>query len=223
MTMMFTISIDDVEDRSFRARLHLRNIDAWHLPRQPEFPVQILMEAWSLMVRGHSFQKAPFSREEGVEIVNASPANEEYAELYNAFMGGKAWTTSDGWLLDETRKRPREPKIQAKDFYRDQLDPYGGAGMSKGVHYISLASNPQRFADLTKNIVVDYTMGEARNIPADADFEDLSESEAIALLNKPLAERPYAEFTTEVSDIRFLQHLRPGLRWQTAFTGLLPR
>ncbi|GAA4635396.1 hypothetical protein GCM10023196_080710 [Actinoallomurus vinaceus] len=224
MTDLFTVSIDARDDRTLRGRVHIINPDACFFPRGPEFPMQVIMDAWWCMNEGFSFELAPFSRDEGKERATESSAKDEFEELYDFFSGKKVRVDAGGYLLEDGSKKVRTPQVRASEVYKDDLHPYGGQGFDGDTHYIMLKPKPTEFRKRAQEIIISNELGEQHNVPTGVDISDLFEDELDGLLrDRPLEARPYAEFTVEVSGAQYLEHLSGGMRWSTTYSGALPR
>lgn len=222
MTDLFTVSIDARDDRTLRGRVHIINPDASFFPKGPEFPMQVIMDAWWCMKEGFSFTLAPFSWEDGKEIAATSPAKDEFEELYEFFSGRKVRTDAGGYLLKDGSKKVLTPKVRASEVYKDDLHPYGAQGFDGDTHYTMLKPKPAKFRKRAQEIISSNEVGEQHNVPTGTDISELGEEELDGLLDRPLEARPYAEFVVEVNGARYLEHLSGGMQWSTAYSGALP-
>ncbi|MGK5554438.1 hypothetical protein ACSNOI_22770 [Actinomadura kijaniata] len=222
MTDLYTVSFDGCDDRTLTGRVHLRNPDAARFPTRKAFALQMIMDAWWLMLKGLSFERAPFTREEGVRIASGAGAAAEMRELEEIHNGRQVWVDAGGHLLEEGTTRPREPRVKAADFYKDELDPHGGEGMSEGRHYVMLKAKPVEFFRRVEAMIISYELGKRGNVPKGQRPERMSEGDIYALLDRPFEERPYAPFTVKVSASRYLEPLTGGMRWSTTYSGSLP-
>lgn len=223
MTELFVVSFDECDDRTLRGRVHLFNPGAAFFPKRKEFPVQLIMDAWSMMLNGHSFGQAPFSRDEGVRLASQAPAAAGMRELEDLYFGATAWVGPDGCLLEgEGSTKLREPKVKVSELRKDELHPDGASGTSGGRHYVMLAPKPDEFRRRADAMVVSYHLGRPGNVPNGRPPERLDEDVLDELLQRPLEERPYAPFVVKVTSARYLEPLRGGMRWGTAHAGLVP-
>lgn len=155
------------------------------------FGLQLIMDAWDR--RGQS----------GAGPVSAA-TEAEFKELFELYLGREVNVDEEGYLLEDGSPNVRVPRVKAEDFYQGRLHPYGGMGISDGVHYIQLAPQPAEFARRAGEIIVSFEISEADSAEDDED------------------RGPSARFSTEVSDPRYLEHLTKGMSFTTAFTGHLP-
>ncbi|MCP2342777.1 hypothetical protein [Actinomadura rupiterrae] len=222
MTDLYTVSFDGIEDRTLTGRVHLRNPDAAQFSPRKAFPLQLLMDAWSMMLNGFSFEEAPFTREEGVRRASEAKGAGEMRRLEEMHHGKRVWVDAGGYLLEGDSKKLKEPKVKAADVYKNELDPYGGQGMDNGRHYLMLKSKPQEFARQADGIILAYELGPQANLPKGQRLERMDEDAVYELLDRPFEERPYAPVTVKVSSPRYLEPLAGGMRWSTAYSGWLP-
>jgi hypothetical protein len=157
----------------------------------PEFGLQLIMDAWYR--RGES----------GAGPVSAA-TEKEFDEFFELYLGRKVYVDEKGYLLEDGSTNVRIPRVKAEEFYKDQLDPHGGRGMSEGVRYIKLAPRPTEFTRRTAEIIASFEITED---DSGEDDEDWGAS---------------AHFSLEVSDPRYLEHLTQSVSFRTAFTGHLP-
>ncbi|WP_433227157.1 hypothetical protein [Actinomadura formosensis] len=85
------MSLDERDDRTLTGRVNLRHPDAARFPSHKAFPLQLIMDAWWLMMEGHSFAQAPFTRQEGVRIASTATAATEMRELAEIYNGKRVW------------------------------------------------------------------------------------------------------------------------------------
>ncbi|MFW5418289.1 hypothetical protein J0910_16895 [Nocardiopsis sp. CNT-189] len=213
MTDQLKVSLDTREDRTLRGHVHIHNPDTAYFPTEPEFAAQILMDAWPRP--RHVLEEHPSAQD-------PSTADAMIKRLWDAFLGENVRTDADRHVLDPRTLRPREPRITVDDAYKGRLHPFGGTGSDTRSHTVQLAPAPERFAELTREIVLSYRLGAGRNLPNGADPRDLSGEELDELLDGPPETLPSAEFTIEVSDARYLEPLEVPRLISTAFTGGLP-
>ncbi|MEV5572085.1 hypothetical protein AB0L06_18740 [Spirillospora sp. NPDC052269] len=221
MTDLYTVSFDECDDRTLTGRVHLYNPDAWSFPKQREFPVQLMMEAWWLMREGLSFEEAPFDRDEGVRLASEASAAAEMRTLDELFFGKRVWVDAGGHLLKEGSREPQEPRVKASDVYKDELDPYGGQGIDDGRHYVMLKPKTREFRRRTDAMIASYRLGRPVNVPDGRSIERLDDEEIDEVLGRPFEERPYAPFTVKVTSARYLEPLSGGMRWGTTHSGHL--
>ncbi|WP_460395550.1 hypothetical protein [Actinophytocola sediminis] len=133
--------------------------------------------------------------ESGAGPVSAA-TEAEFAELQEFCLGRKVHIDENGYLLAEDSTKLRMPSVKAEEFYRDELDPYyAGPGTDEKGKYILLATRPAEFTRRTSEIIVSYQLSNV--------------------------EWPDAEFTIEVSDARYLEHLAGNVSFKTAFNGMV--
>ncbi|WAP57792.1 hypothetical protein [Streptomyces sp. S465] len=170
MTDLFTVSIDAVEDSTFRGRVHLINPDAWQVPSEPTFPMALLVDAWFLLTNGHLHNdddgvprgdRYPFSEERGKEIVAGMRLKEEFSELYGFLFGKRLRVDADGYLLGDDGRTVLEPRTLAKDVY----ELGGGSGHDGISHLLWTRNNGEAFSQRAADVVTTYRCGTVRNVP----------------------------------------------------------
>ena len=170
MTDLFTVSIDTVEDSTFRGRVHLINPDAWQVPSKPTFPMALLVDAWFLLTNGYlrnddervpRGDRYPFSKERGKEIVAGMRLKDDFQELHDFIFGKELRVDTAGYLLADDGRTLLEPRRRAKDVY----ELGGGSGQDEISHSVQTASNAEAFAQRTADVVTAYHSGPVRNVP----------------------------------------------------------
>ncbi|WP_329236817.1 hypothetical protein OG417_32955 [Actinoallomurus sp. NBC_01490] len=191
MTDIFNVFIEACDGTTLTGLLQYRSPDGYGFSEAPEFGLQLIMDAWDR--RSQS----------GAGSVSAA-TEAEFKELFELYLGREVNVDEEGYLLEDGSTNLRVPRVKAEEFYKGRLHPYGGMGISNGIHFVQLAPQPAEFAQRTTEIIVSFEISE--DDPAEDD-EDKG---------------PSARFTTEVSDPRYLEHLAKGTSFTTAFTGHLP-
>ncbi|MFC5187468.1 hypothetical protein [Actinomadura harenae] len=222
MTDLYIVSFDECDDRTLTGRVHLYNPDAASFPKGKTFPAQLLMDAWSMMLNGFSFEQAPFDRDEGVRLASEASGAAAMRELEELLFGKRVWVDAGGHLLKEGSKKLREPRVKASEVYKDDLHPYGGIGREDGRHFVTLRPKPDEFRRRADGMIMSYDLGRPANLPQGRPPERLHEDALYELLDRPFEERPYAPFTVKVTSARHLEPLAGGMRWRTALSGQLP-
>lgn len=240
MTTLFTVSIDSIEDRTLRGRVHVVNPDVSYVPDETVFPVTLLMDAWWHIDNGFLYGESaedsggdryPFTAEQGRAITTGMRLRDEFTHLYETILGKKIRVTEDGYLLSEDGK-VLEPKRKAADAFL--LD--GGSGYDGVSHYVTTSGDAAELEERTEEIVTSYEVGEYRNLPlrsevaaalnepwdpqqpdGPADIDDFDIWDV--LYDKDFPDLPYAGITLTVSDPGYLEHLVAGMRWETTMTG----
>ncbi|WP_026411093.1 hypothetical protein [Actinomadura oligospora] len=222
MTDLYIVSFDECDDRTVTGRVHLYNPDAAYFPERREFPAELIMEAWWMMLNGYSFEQAPFGRDEGVTLASEASATAQMNEMHELYFGRKIWVDAGGYLLEEGSRKPQEPRVKASEVYKDELHPHGGQGIDGGRHYLMLRPKSGEFRRRTDGMILSYDLGRPGNVPNGRPVERLDEDAVYELLDRPFEERPFAPFIVKVTSARYLEPLAGGMRWRTAHTGHLP-
>ncbi|MBV2362273.1 hypothetical protein [Streptomonospora nanhaiensis] len=180
MTMMFDVLLAKPVGKRIAGSVTSRSDGEIHRGYLREFGLQLLLDAW----RDKWVATGPLSAE----------TEAEFTELWGLFFGRTVPVDSEGYVLDEGTGKAREPRVKPSEFYGRRVL---GGGMSNGVRYVTLESEPEEFARRAADIVVSF------EITGDEYWPD-------------------ASFEIEVSDARYLAHITSAEYFETAFTGGLP-
>jgi hypothetical protein len=238
VTAIFTVSIDAVEDTTFRGRVHLVNSDVPRVPREPEFPLSLLADLWWSLDHGslhdeeddEDGDRCPFDEERGKAIVSDMRYGTELSQIFDLILGRKIRVTEDGYLLADDGRTVLEPKRRAADIY--QLD--GGNGSDGISRFVMTPGDQTAFTRRAAAVVTGYEVSKYRNVPllsevaavqglelerpdGPADLDDYDTWDAV--YGRAFAEFPYAEITVAVAHSGYLEHLAAGMRWSTTMTG----
>ncbi|MFG3340801.1 hypothetical protein [Glycomyces sp. NPDC048151] len=240
MTTLYTVSVDAVEDRTLRGRVHLVNSDAPLVPRAAVFPLALLADLWWNLDRGYLHDEAeedeyggdrcPFDRERGQAIASAMRLGAEYARIFDLILGKTVRVTEDGYLLADDGRTVLEPKRRAADVY----ELSSGRGRDGVSHFVMTPGDEAGFARAAAAIVTGYEIGPYRNVPllsevaaldgqpfdgvdGPADLDDYEVWRAMD--DRSFADQPYAEISVTVADAGYLEHVAAGMRWSTTMTG----
>jgi hypothetical protein len=242
MTTIFTVSVDAVEDRTLRGRVHVVNPDVPTVPREAVFPLSLLAELWRFLDKGFlqdeleddddGGDRCPFDIERGKAIAATMRRRDDYAAIFELVLGKTVRVTEDGYLLSDDGKTVLEPKRRASDVY--VLD--SGRGYDGVSHFVMTPGDEAAFGRRAAEIVTGYEIGPYRNVPllseiaahegapwdphetdGPGDLDDYATWSPLSV--RLFSEMPYAPITVTVSDAAYLEHAVAGMRWQTTMTG----
>lgn len=238
MTTIFTVSVDSVEGATLRGRVHLVNPDVPYVPEESVLPLSLLAEAWRMLENGflhdddhEDGERCPFTVEQGKRITAGMRLKDEFSNLFELILGKEVRVTEDGYLLADDGETVLEPRRKAEEVYKL-------SGGSRPGYSVFTSGDAEEFSRRAADIVTSYAIRPYRNVPL------LSEVAALKEPNEPwdpevpdgpadlddyevwdvfgehsLAELPYAEVVVTVSDAGYLEHMAPGMRWDTTMTG----
>ncbi|QKW08666.1 hypothetical protein HUT18_22095 [Streptomyces sp. NA04227] len=179
MTTIFTVSVDSIEGPTLRGRVHLINPDVPLAPKEPVFPLSLLVDVWWHLDNGflrdeddenseelarnedHGWDRNPWSEQQGKDAVAGMRRRSEYARLYELVLGRTVRVTKDGYLLTEDGSSVLEPRRKAADVY----ELSGGSGYDGVSHYVMTPGNAEEFSRRAADIVASYDVGPYQNVP----------------------------------------------------------
>ncbi|MGY5130802.1 hypothetical protein [Streptomyces nigrescens] len=233
MTDLYTISVDAVEGATCRGRVHIINPDSLFVPTGRTFPVSLIFETWFPEDGG-----APSTAELGDEDPFVTAQRPELEPMI--YCRRQIRINKDGYLLSYDGQTLLEPRRHAKDVPGKSR----GSGHDEVSAYISVDVPEEHLIQHAPSIVTSYEVSPLRNVPLRSEVlrfnggDPLSEEELAGeeealegveleeeelmhdgwelIMDRPFEERPYADITFTVTDVRYLKHLTPGLRWRTA-------
>lgn len=216
MTTRYLIHFDACQADTLQGRIQLIDPDAFCFPAGPEFPLQLILEAWHNMKHGY-FSEADqlyVSGEEGVAIADRVALTETFAELWGLTLGRNVdITAEEGEQLGRSYDR-YQPLIARKYLVR-----FSAWGSRDGKPYIITKPDPDEFCWRAAQVIASYRLGEPQHPPPGADPRSMPEDERYRALSVPPERRPNAGFTVTVHDPRYLEHVGAPMRFETAFTG----
>lgn len=129
----------------------------------------------------------------GASDIDAATA-QEFEECFELFLGKRIWIDAEGTLLDEDTRLPVEPRVNALERFADQFD---GGGWD-GHEYRTIKPRGDEFRRRTERVIASFAM-------------------------EPEGDDEHASFAIEVTDLKYLAHMKEHHAFQTAFTGCLPK
>ncbi|MFF0725583.1 hypothetical protein [Streptomyces sp. NPDC004134] len=238
MTTIFTVSVDSVEDRTLRGRVHIVNPDVPFVPEESVFPLSLLADAWAKLDNGYlrnedgeDGERYPFTEERGRDIAAGMRLKDEFPDLFALILGKEIRVTKDGYLLADDGRTVLEPRRKAEEVYKL-------SGGSRPGCSVFTSGDAEEFSRRAAAIVTSYDISPYRNVPLLSEVaavrdpdepRDPAEPDGPADLDDydvwdlfgdhTLAELPYADIVLTVSDAGYLEHMAPGMRWETTMTG----
>jgi hypothetical protein len=216
MTTLYLIHFDAHQGDTLQGRIQLINPDAFFFPAGPEFPLQLILEAWQNMKHGYFWDEDQLyvSRDEGVTIADRVTLTDEFTELWGLTLGRKIDITAEE---DEQLRRSydrHQPLIARKYLVR-----FSAWGSSDGKPYIMTNPDPDEFCWRAAQVIASYQLGEPQHLPPGVDPWHMPEDEKYRALRVPSEHQPHAGFTVTVHDPRYLEHMGAPMRFETAFAG----
>ncbi|MEV0703029.1 hypothetical protein AB0I53_34630 [Saccharopolyspora sp. NPDC050389] len=145
MTFIFDVHTGRAKGRKLAFTVEALNEEHTRFPRNPEFGLQIIMDAW---YRSSDSGAGPVSAE----------TEAEFKELFEIYFGRKVAVDNRGYLLDEDLKERREPPVKARDLYGDELNPTSGGFYENGIRYFQRAPKAAEFAQRTSEVVTSFEL-----------------------------------------------------------------
>ncbi|AUH41464.1 hypothetical protein [Streptomyces sp. CMB-StM0423] len=238
MTTIFTVSVDAVEGRTLRGRVHIVNPDVPHVPKESVFPLSLLADAWWMLDHGYlrdeddeDGERSPYTAEQGKDITAGMRLKDEFPDLFELILGKEIRVTEDGYLLADDGRTVLEPRRKAEEVYKL-------SGGSRPGYSVFTYGDAEEFDQRAAAIVTSYDISPYRNVPllsevaavrdpdepwdpakpdGPADLDDYDVWDLFG--DHTLAELPYAEIVVTVSDAGYLEHMAAGMRWDTTMTG----
>lgn len=216
MTTRYLIHFDACQADTLQGRIELVDPDAFVFPAGPEFPLQLILEAWQNMQHGYfsEVDQRYVSGEEGVATAGRVALTGTFTELWGLTLGRKIDITAE----EEEQLRRSYDRYQPL-IARKYLVRFSAWGSSDGKPYIMTKPDPDEFCWRAAQVIASYQLGEPQHLPPGADPRHLPEAERCRALSVPSELRPTAGFTVTVHDPRYLEHVSAPMRFETAFTG----
>lgn len=247
VTDLYVVSLDAVEDATFRGRVHLINPDATLIPDISSFFVQLLLEAWHRLSNGYWFDhpdpsradRHPFSPEQAHQIPANMRLKDEFQKLQNLFFG-EIRVDENGYLLADDGRTVLDPPRKAEEVY----EVWDDSQMDEISRYVRAKPDPDAIYRRSDEIVTHFHISPVHNIPSWAELaavedeedplapeerETMAAWEGLAdmdytrawtvIRNRAFEDRPYADITVTVSDPGYLGHLAAGMRWSSTAHG----
>lgn len=202
MSELYQVHIERISGGKVAFRVTTVHPDAGPPPAQATFPMNLVLDVWSLLDRGLAslIDGSRLTAEEGRALARDSSYGPRLAELRRLSFGYNLDCTAEDIAELERRMNAGEPT----EFRGLHI-----AGWSAGDHpYVMVSGDAKAFARAILPLVVGNGVDEREN---EATYEawasgDADDADAL----------PKARVWLELSDPSLLGHLRPGWRFDTA-------
>lgn len=203
------------------------SFEVCHLPREPIFVAQLVVDAWERMRTGFlrgSDERWHVSDDEAGAIVAGMELRDEFTAMWSMMMGYQVPISAAAYALLSNDFNGHRHAIEREYGVRlsGTLTGVSGGGGTVG-------TVPERpvFRERTAAIVTQYAMDGPHNLPEPEEDDDIPDGYPVedrimelTDFDLPVDELPYVGFTATFSDPRYLTHMAAGMRWNTGFIGI---
>ena len=203
----YDFRIDHVEDQQVRVHVEIVMPHVKRIPLEPNFALQIILEPFENMLKGKT-HALPFGAEEAEKISGNHPLKSE-CETWLAMYQRKTIRISR-----ETHSTIEDPNAEIRQLYPNM----GGWGMSGNSFYIYTTPDYDSFLALAEEEILSVNIENPFHYPRSFNrclMENdrvISEAEHEAFFEH----NPAADLVIKVKNIDLLDHLRPGIHWNSA-------